>query len=315
MNQFSRREFVVRSAGAAGMLALGANRLFAQTGEAAKAADMTIARWSGPKDLDAQQFQAAAVKLTEKAIEGLGGMKRFVSNGSVVWIKPNIAWEYKPEYAANTNPDVVATLVRLCFAAGAKKVRIGDNPCQIAAKTYELSGIAAAAKAAGAEILFPDTSRFRETEVKGERLKTVPVWPEIMECDLVINVPPPKHHRMSTATACMKNYMGVVDDKRRAFHQDFTTYLADMTRFMKPRLCVLDAMRVLVDHGPRGGDLKDVRVKTTIAAGVDIVALDTFGVELLGMKPADIGYIVKGEKVGLGKMDYHSLRLREFQVA
>ena len=58
---------------------------------------MTIARWTGSKELDAKQFQDAAVKLTEKAIEGLGGMKRFVSNGGVVWIKPNIGWDRKPE--------------------------------------------------------------------------------------------------------------------------------------------------------------------------------------------------------------------------
>ena len=131
MNKYSRREFVVRSASAAGMLALGSNALRAQAVAAEKAADMTIARWNGPKDLNAQQFQEAAVKLTEKAIDGLGGMKRFVSKGSVVWIKPNIAWEYKPEYAANTNPDVVATLVRLCLDAGRRrKSRSATTPAK-----------------------------------------------------------------------------------------------------------------------------------------------------------------------------------------
>lgn len=315
MNKYSRREFVVRSASAAGMLALGSNPLLAQVAGGEKAADMTIARWNGPKDLNPQQFQEAAAKLTEKAIEGLGGMKRFVSNGSVVWIKPNIAWEYKPEYAANTNPDVVATLVWLCLDAGAKKVKVGDNPCQIAAKTYDLSGIAAAVKPLGTEVLYPDTSRFRSMDINGEKLKSAPIWPEIIECDLVINVPLPKHHRMSTVTACMKNYMGLVDNKRQTFHQDFAGYLTDITRFMKPRLCVLDAMRVLMDHGPRGGNLSDVQVKTTVAAGVDIVALDALGAELVGKRATDIGYIVKGEKAGLGKMDYRALSLRELQVA
>ena len=178
-----------------------------------------------------------------------------------------------------------------------------------------MSGIAAAVKPLGAEVLFPDTSRFRSIDIHGEKLKSAPIWPEIIECDLVINVPVPKHHRMATVTACMKNYLGLVDNKRQTFHQDFPGYLVDMTRFMKPRLCVLDAMRVLMDHGPRGGNLGDVQVRTTVAAGVDIVALDALGTELVGKKPTDIGYIVKGEKDGLGKMDYRSLALRELQVA
>jgi uncharacterized protein (DUF362 family) len=296
------------------MLTFATDRLFAQVAGAEKSADMSIARWTGAKQLDAKQFQNAAVKLTEKAIEALGGMNRFVSNGSTIWIKPNIAWDGTPESAANTNPDVVATLVRLCLAAGAKKVKVGDNPCDIAGKTYEKSGIAAAAKAAGAEVVFLDPTRFREAEIKGERLKTVSICPEIIECDLVINVPVAKHHRLSTATVCMKNYMGVID-KRPTLHQEMPTCLADLTRYMKPQLCVLDAMRILMAHGPKGGKLDDVQTTTTVAAGVDIVALDALGAELLGKKPTDIGTIVKGAEVGLGKIDYRSLALRELAIA
>ena len=52
-----------------------------------------------------------------------------------------------------------------------------------------------------------------------------------------------------------------------------------------------------------------------MAAGVDIVALDALGAELLGRKPAAVATIVKGEKAGLGKMDYRSLSLRELAVS
>jgi len=314
MSLYSRRAFLGRSAGAAGAAVLAADALSAQSAGVVSDVKMTIARWTDPKESDAKQFRDAAVRLTEEAIEGLGGMKRFVSKGDVVWVKPNIGWDRKPEYAANTNPDVVATLVRLCLEAGAKTVKVGDNTCNAAKDTYVSSGIAAAAKAAGAEVHFLDPSRFREMNIGGERLKMLPVCPEIVESDLVINVPIAKHHGSSKATLCMKNYMGVVD-KRQTFHQDLPTCIADITRFMKPRLCVLDAMRVLMAHGPRGGDLKDVRVRATVAAGVDIVALDAFGAELLDMKPADVGSIVKGEEFGLGRMDYRSLAPREMQTA
>ena len=214
MHKHSRREFLAQSAVAGGMVALGGQGLFAAEKPPAKPVDMTIARWTGAKPAE-KDMERIAVKLTEKAIEGLGGLKRFVSRGDVVWVKPNIGWERNPQQAANTNPDVVATLVRLCLEAGAKTVKVGDNPCGLPAKCYGLSGIEAAAKKAGAKIVYLDRSRFRDMDIHGERLKMHPVYPEIYECDLVINVPVVKHHSLSRLTVCMKNYMGVID--KRAF--------------------------------------------------------------------------------------------------
>jgi uncharacterized protein (DUF362 family) len=85
---------------------------------------------------------------------------------------------------------------------------------------------------------------------------------------------------------------------------------------MKPRtaLQVIDCVRVLDDHGPAGGDPADVRVKTTVAAGLDPVALDAFGAELMGRKLDDVGSIIKGAAAGLGTKDYRSLTPREIAV-
>lgn len=315
MSMSTRRDFLARSAAAAGALALGAeNLLVGRALGAEKPADMTIARWKEPKELTPEQIGKAAVKVTEAAIEGLGGLKRFVSKGDVVWVKPNIGWDRKPELAANTTPEVVATLVRLCFEAGAKVVKVGDNPCDIARKSYETSGIAEAVRPLGAEVVFLDRRRFRDTAIKGERVKTLAMYPAILDCDLVINVPIVKHHGLAKATMCMKNYLGVMDN-RRPFHQALPDCVADLTRYMKPRICVLDAMRILTAHGPKGGNPADVLVKGAVAAGIDIVALDAWGAEIMGKKPSEIGTVVKGQEAGLGKMDYRSLNLKEFAVS
>lgn len=293
------------------MLAFGAGGLLGPRAFAAEGpADMAIARWTGPLT----DMAKMAARLTEEALAGIGGMGRFVSRGDVVWVKPNIAWDRTPELAGNTNPDVVAAIVRMCFDAGAKTVKVGDYPVDIAARTYAASGISAAVKPLGAEVVFVDPSRFRMTNIGGERVKSAPVYPEMLEVDLLINVAIAKHHGLAEATLCMKNYMGVIDN-RRTFHQALPECLTDLTRFMKPRLCVLDGIRVLTAHGPRGGNPEDVQVKNTVAAGVDIVALDAFGAELLGRRPQQIGSIVKGAEAGLGKIDYRALALRELSVS
>ena len=64
-----------------------------------------------------------------------------------------------------------------------------------------------------------------------------------------------------------------------------------------------------------GGDPADVLVKNTVAAGVDPVALDAFGAELMGRKPQDIESVVKGNAAGLGTMNYQSLAPREIAVS
>jgi len=309
MHASTRREFIVQSS-AAGLGLLGLPQWLRAGDTPPAPRDMTIARWSGGAELPAD----LAARLTEKAVTGLGGMSRFVTRGSTVWVKPNIGWNRAPELAANTHPEVVAALVRLCLDAGAKTVKVGDYTCNDARESYENSGIAGAARKAGAEIVYLDERRFRNMPLGGNRLKEHPVYPEIVECDLVINVPVCKHHSATTVTLCMKNYMGVVD-KRRVFHQDLPTTIADLTQFMKPRLCVLDATRILTDHGPTGGRIEDVKVLNTVAAGIDIVALDAFGCELLGHKPADIGTVRKGEEYGLGKSDYRALALQEFSLS
>jgi len=315
----NRREFLYRSAAGMGTLGftsmgLASGGLAALVESQAQSAQMAIARWTGPKPASLTEEQKAAAQLTEKVLEALGGMRRFVKPGDVVWIKPNIAWDRTRDQAANTHPDVVATLVRLCLDAGAKQVKVGDNPCDLAQKSYVTSGIAEAAKKAGAEVVYLDRERFREVNIKGERIKSIPIYPEMLEADIVINVPIAKHHRLATATLCMKNYMGVVE-KRQLFHQDIPTSLADITRFMKPRLCILDCTRIMLANGPKGGRLEDVEAKWTMAAGTDIVALDAFGAEMLRRKPEEIGSIKKGAEVGLGTMDYRSLKPKEITLS
>ncbi len=305
MADFARRDFLKRSM-AAGSAAALAPSAFAQD----KPSDMCIARWKGGDD-----FKQMAVRLTEEAMKNIGGMGRFVKKGDVVWVKPNMAWDRTPEQAANTNPDLVATVIRLCLEAGASKVKVGDRTCNESKKSYVRSGIEAAAKAAGAEVIYIDDNRFKEMTLGGKRLDKWPVYPEMAEANLLINCPIVKHHCLSKMTACMKGYMGVVGGERGQWHQDIPTCLSDITGFMKPRLCIVDAIRILTANGPTGGNLADVKVVKTVAAGTDIVALDAFAAEILGHKPADIETVLAGEKAGLGKIDYRSLALKEVEIA
>jgi hypothetical protein len=91
-----------------------------------------------------------------RALAAFGGIERFVKRGEKVVVKPNCAWDRTPEQAANTDPALVAELVRLCLAAGAASVVVADHTCHDPDRSFERSGIAKAVRAAGG--IRPDRS-------------------------------------------------------------------------------------------------------------------------------------------------------------
>jgi uncharacterized protein (DUF362 family) len=65
----------------------------------------------------------------------------------------------------------------------------------------------------------------------------------------------------------------------------------------------------MLKNGPSGGSLADVAVKNLVFAGTDPVALDALGSGLFGLKPADIGYIIKAHQAGRGEMDLSKIKI------
>jgi uncharacterized protein (DUF362 family) len=254
--------------------------------------------------------------ITRAAIDALGGMKSFVRPGYDVIVKPNICTDYHPpEYASTTNPTVVATLVSMCLEAGAKRVRVMDYPFGGTAKSaYEISGIQAAVEAAGGEMHIMSRPKYIKADIPlGKSMNQVQVYPDILEADLLINVPIAKHHNASRLTLGCKNLMGTVLD-RNLMHADLHQRIADVTSLVQPDLTVVDAVRILMNHGPTGGNLADVKQTNQVIASRDIVAADSYATTLFGLTAADIGYIVASAELGLGTTDLASIDLREINL-
>ncbi|HVY48480.1 MAG TPA: DUF362 domain-containing protein [Minicystis sp.] len=250
----------------------------------------------------------APAALVKKAVDALGGMKRFVSRGDVVVVKPNIGWDRTPIHAANTNPLVVAEVVRLALEAGAKKVIVTDASCNEPGRCFTRSGIWKAAYDAGADVILPAAHRFRGMRLKGEVLDDWPVYTPLVEADKVINVPIAKHHNLARYTAAMKNWYGSLGGRRNRLHQNIDVSIADLAQFMQPTLTVVDANRVLMRNGPQGGNVADAKEMRTVIASTDQVAADAFGCELIGRTADEIPYLKMGHERGLGTMRWRDLR-------
>jgi uncharacterized protein (DUF362 family) len=319
----SRRE-VIRRVGAAGLVLAGAaalSRLRWDHGgidvhRAEGARQVRDFRLKGAPSPELPDFVVAKndpnpAVLTRRAVEAMGGMKRFVSRGDIVVVKPNIGWDRMPIHAANTNPDVVATVVKMAFEAGAKRVVVTDASCNDPNRCFQRSGIWRAAYALGADVILPAEHRFRMMRLNGDVLDEWPVYTPLVQADKVINVPVAKHHNLAKYTGAMKNWYGSLGGRRNRLHQNIDVSVADLATFMRPTLVVVDATRILMRNGPQGGNVDDTREMNTVIATVDQVAADSYGATLIGQRRENVPYLKMGHDRGLGTMFWENLRVRE----
>jgi uncharacterized protein (DUF362 family) len=253
-----------------------------------------------------------AASITAAAIAALGGMKAFVKRGDDVIVKPNICTGYHgPEYAATTDPDVVGALVGLCLAAGAGRVRVMDSPFGSPAdEAYKNSGIQAAVEKAGGQMEVMAPAKFHDYTIPaGLDLKQLPIYSDVLTCDVLIDVPIAKDHGATRLTLGGKNLLGVILDPG-ALHTNLGQRTADLVSACRPTLTVVDAVRVLIANGPTGGDLNDVERLDTVIASPDIVAADSYAATLFDLSGGDIPYVQAAYDMGLGEMDLDKVDVR-----
>ncbi|HJX03874.1 MAG TPA: DUF362 domain-containing protein, partial [Dehalococcoidia bacterium] len=244
-------------------------------------------------------------------------MGRFVNTGADVILKPNICVGYRSyEYAATTNPEVVGTVTRLCREAGARRVRVMDSPFSgKAAGAYNQSGIEGAVKAAGGEMEIMSNIKYRDVAIPaGKAIKSWPVYGEILDADVLINLPIAKHHGSAGLTLGMKNLLGIVKNPNQFHLHGLHQCIVDLNSALHPTLTIVDAVRILTRGGPTGGNLDDVKMANTVIASTDIVAADAFAATLFGLTGGDIEYIRKSADLGLGSMNMDNIMIEEIDV-
>lgn len=251
--------------------------------------------------------------LVHAALNALGGIERFVSPGDNVVIKPNIvAADYSYEYAAFTNPEVVAAVTQLCVNAGARQVKVMDRPSSgTCEQVYARSGIGEAVTAVGGQMEVMSDLKYREAAIpEGRDLSAWNFYGDVLDADVFINVPIAKHHRLSSLTLSMKNLMGVITNRNR-LHANLGQRIADIASLVRPTLTIVDAVRILMDRGPRGGNLGDVKQTNMLIASPDFVAAGAYAATLFGKQGSDVDAIRLGAEMGLGVLDLNRVQIDE----
>jgi uncharacterized protein (DUF362 family) len=271
---------------------------------------------SANEGYDLAVISGEPVAATKKALEAVGGISRFVKKGQRVILKPNMSFANPPERGSTTHPFVVTTVAQACLGAGAQQVVVFDHTLQRAEPCLERTGIRdACEQIKGVNVFAPqDKKFFREIKIpQGRVLEKVEVLRELLEGHVLINIPVAKSHSTTGVSLGMKGLMGLIWE-RESFHSQFNINqaIADLATVIKPQLTILDATRALASGGPGGPG--DVKKPNLIIAGVDPVAVDSYGVTVVpwygqNFKGRQVEHLLISHQRGLGKIDIDQLKI------
>ena len=273
------------------------------------------------EEVDLAVISGDPVTATKKALEALGGISRFVKKGQRVVLKPNMSFTRTPEFGATTHPQVVATVAQACMEAGAQQVLVLDHTLHRAELCLERTGIREACKdIPGVHVLaLQERKFFREIKIpQGKVLERVEVMKEVLDSPVLINIPVAKSHSATGVSMGIKGLMGLIWD-REIFHSqvNMNQALADLATVIKPQLTILDATRALTSGGPGGPG--EVKKPNLIIAGIDPVAVDSYGVSVVPwygqtFKGRQVEHLQIAHQRGLGKIDIEQSKVFKEKV-
>jgi uncharacterized protein (DUF362 family) len=112
-----------------------------------------------------------------------------------------------------------------------------------------------------------------------------------------------KSHIQTDVTICIKNQLGLVYDAEKVYkHHQMDQKLIDIMNVFKPDFNIVDATTV-VDYGPVSYDPEWERSLGLLIAGIDAVAVDTVGTNLIGIKNVDHVQMAAEKGFGCNNMD------------
>jgi hypothetical protein len=329
MFKLSRRDFLILSARAS---ALAVYPWFRPLSIRAAARDqipsVSVAE-GADEDTPAQILQAA--------LEGLGGMGRFVKPGQTVAIKPNATWAYPPKTASSTDPDFLTAVIQAVQDAGAGRIIVMDH-CSIepgADDALRINGIGQLVKDLGVEHVFPDrfnapNSTYTKIDLPhGQANQSIGVIKAAVEADVRINLAVAKTHNVTKFTMCLKHMMGFLQQPG-LLHSNLEQGIADLSTpsALQAQLHILEAIRVRLPYGSYptcAGPETDITNPLMVArrnkviAGIDPVLVDAYGcIDLFNFQPQDLTHLLRANESGCGELDVEAAvadgRIRRLKV-
>jgi uncharacterized protein (DUF362 family) len=257
---------------------------------------------------------------TMKALDGLGGIQKFVRRGNTVGILVNSPLHNAGAYA---KPDIPLAVVKMCLDAGAKQIYALND---ITRDYWRRSTLSEKMQSEIGGIAYVG-ERTEVTIDRGKALKTAEISKALLACDVYINIPIIKDHEGTRFTCSLKNTMGACSDSTcRQFHfgknstilswltggydniELLSQSIADVNLIRQPDLCIVDATEFLVTNGPSGPG--EVRKAREVIATTNCLAADMYSVRHLGLDWEELPVLRNARDHGYGPKNLKEIRVQ-----
>lgn len=272
-----------------------------------------------------EDYEPAKVfRAVKEAVDLLGGMEAFVSQGASALLKPNLLSIKPPESAVCTHPAVVEAVTSLVQAAGAHPA-VGDSP-SIGAESpdgykrlLDVSGMRDVIGRTGASVVRFDDSATEREAPDAKVYRRFLIADAVTDADVLINVPKLKTHGLTVISCAVKNLFGCVTARRKVeYHLGagndpamFAQVIADLGTLVRPKLSIMDAVVGMDGQGPVAGRRRNFGL---ILASADPVALDTVVCALGGLNPMDVPTLRLAAEQGIGCADLAEIDVRGMPI-
>jgi uncharacterized protein (DUF362 family)/Pyruvate/2-oxoacid:ferredoxin oxidoreductase delta subunit len=263
-------------------------------------------------DYDTERVLAAV----RKSVDSLGGIRRFVTSGERILIKPNMLSARAPEEAVTTHPEVLRSVIKMVKECGAIPI-VGDSPSgpsteRILRRLAQKTGIQKVCDEEGVEFALFEES-FKVSFPEGVAAKTFELTTVMREVSGAISVAKMKTHTFTVLTGAVKNLFGLIPGLKKAEYHfrmqnpaAFSEMLVDLAECVRPRLTVMDAIVGMEGDGPSGGTLRDVGL---IISSANVHALDSIFLELAGADATAVPSVAIAIRRGLVPADLSAIRI------
>jgi uncharacterized protein (DUF362 family)/Pyruvate/2-oxoacid:ferredoxin oxidoreductase delta subunit len=210
------------------------------------------------------------------------------SVGARVLIKPNLLAPARPEKAMLTHPLIVRASVEYVLKKGGMPL-VSDSPAMGSfGRVLEESGIREALK--GLDVECREFRRSVNVDL-GAPFNRIEIAEDVMNTDLVLNLPKLKTHTQMLLTLGIKNLFGcIVGLRKPEWHfrtgvdrELFARLLAGIYDVIRPAATLLDGILAMEGQGPGKGGVP--RKVSMLIAGNDALSVDMTVCRMLGLAP------------------------------
>lgn len=231
----------------------------------------------------------AVESAVRRAIDALGGIGKFASNGETVLLKPNLLQPKSPEEAVTTHPEIIRAMIRLVRETGATPV-VGDSPggrCseKMLRHLAQRTGMGRVCEEEGVEFIFLIDSQAVPFH-QGSIIRSFNLASYLSRVDGVISLAKLKTHNFTGLTGAVKNVFGLIPGLEKSeIHSrmldinQFSEMLVDLAECVRPRLSVVDGVVGMEGDGPTAGTPRHIG---RVVASENPHALDAFLADMMG---------------------------------